>query len=156
MSESILREIREIRQGIFKYVLLYILKDEALHGYGIMKKLKDLGINIKVSTLYTTLKKLEDEGLIEVVEERGKIKVYKVTEKGLKTLEDDEVKEMLKKFTVYIDGLKLLKDVGIDEMINTLKEVVKKANELTPEDKALLAEAVSEFLLKVKPILVRK
>ena len=148
--------MRELGQGMLRYLVLYILKNEELHGYGIMKKMKEFGIDVKISTLYTTLKKLEEEGLIEVVEERGRVKVYRITEKGLKILEKEEVKEMLERISTYAEGIKLLKDVGIDEMIKTLKEVIKKAKELTPDDKALLAEAVSEFLMKVKPIVVKK
>ncbi len=149
-------EMREIGQGVFKYILLYILKNEEMHGYAILKKLRELGVDVKVSTLYTTLKKLEEEGMIEVVEERGRVKVYKITDKGLAVLEREDVKEIVEKFSVYAEGLKLLKDVGIDEMIKTLREVLKKAKELTPDEKAVLAEAVSEFLLKVKPLVVKK
>jgi DNA-binding PadR family transcriptional regulator len=92
-----------------KYVILKVLRDKPMHGYEVMKELEEQTSGCykpSPGTVYPTLQWLEDEGLVESEEKDGK-KVYKITQEGLKfldehksTVEDifDRVDEMIDHF----------------------------------------------------------
>ncbi len=85
----ILKEIVRIR-GMVQYLILYVLRDGPLHGYGIMKKVSELfglGYTPSSGVLYPALKSLMEEGLVEARVE-GRRKIYQITEKGLRVLEE--------------------------------------------------------------------
>jgi len=72
------------------YFILLSLQSEPKHGYAIAKDVENLShgrVKLSVSTLYTTLKRLLDDGWIKLVDELpqgpGKPrKIYEVTKKG--------------------------------------------------------------------------
>jgi DNA-binding PadR family transcriptional regulator len=72
------------------YFILLSLQSEPKHGYAIAKDVQTLSkgrVTLSVSTLYTTLKRLLDDGLIRLLDQvaqgPGKPrKVYEVTRKG--------------------------------------------------------------------------
>lgn len=63
--------------GDTKLNILKTLKKDPSHGYAIAKE-----IDISESYIYRHLNDLKDEGLIEVKEEKGRRKVYRLTESG--------------------------------------------------------------------------
>lgn len=70
------------------FYILLCLREEA-HGYGIVKKTEQLtGGEIKISpgTLYGSLSKMENDGLIRFVREEEKRKIYCTTELGKQVL----------------------------------------------------------------------
>lgn len=70
------------------FYILLCLREEA-HGYGIVKKTEQLtGGEIKLSpgTLYGSLSKMENDGLIRFVREEEKRKIYRITELGEQVL----------------------------------------------------------------------
>src|SRR5690349_4476296 len=72
------------------YFILLSLQSEPKHGYAIVKDVQSLSrkrVTLSVSTLYTTLKRLLDDGWIRLVDEvsqgPGKPrKIYAITKKG--------------------------------------------------------------------------
>jgi DNA-binding PadR family transcriptional regulator len=72
------------------YFILLSLRSGPRHGYAIVKDVQSLSsgrVRLSVSTLYTTLKRLLDDGWIRLLEELpqgpGKPrKVYEITKKG--------------------------------------------------------------------------
>ena len=72
------------------YFILLSLQSEPKHGYAIVKDIQALSkgrVTLSVSTLYTTLKRLLDDGWIklldQVAEGPGKPrKIYEITKKG--------------------------------------------------------------------------
>ncbi len=72
------------------YLILLSLRSEPKHGYAIAKDVQALSqgrVTLSVSTLYTTLKRLLDDGWIRLVDEvpqgPGKPrKIYQITRKG--------------------------------------------------------------------------
>jgi DNA-binding PadR family transcriptional regulator len=72
------------------YFILLSLESEPKHGYAIAKHVESLSkgrVKLSVSTLYTTLRRLLDDGWIRLLEELpqgpGKPrKVYEITKKG--------------------------------------------------------------------------
>jgi PadR family transcriptional regulator PadR len=76
------------------YFILLSLQSEPKHGYAIAKDVQSLSkgrVNLSVSTLYTTLKRLLDDGWIRLLDEAsprpGKPrKTYEITKKGRNVL----------------------------------------------------------------------
>ena len=70
------------------YILLSLLFAER-HGYAIMQYVEELTksrIRLGAGTLYGTLSKMEKGGLIEVVAEADKRKIYQITSFGKEVL----------------------------------------------------------------------
>lgn len=73
-----------------KVRILEELADDSAHGYLLAEKL-----DLSHGYIYTHLKELRDEGMIEVVEEDSDRKIYGLTESGeylLKALTDRDMK----------------------------------------------------------------
>ncbi len=75
------------------YILLALI-DEPLHGYGIIKRVKELSqgmIVLAAGTLYGAIEKLKNQQMIELdhLEDDGKRKVYRLTPQGLAKLNED-------------------------------------------------------------------
>ena len=78
------------------YQVLLALADENRHGYGIIKEVRartDGEMDLETGTLYTALRRLKDEGLIDVVEpgerdaaENDRRRVYSLTPLGTEVL----------------------------------------------------------------------
>lgn len=78
----------EIELGILQMQILWLLSRKSTHGYELMKSLSILkGTSITQGTLYPTLKRLEELGLIKGAEADRKV-VYHITAKGRKTIND--------------------------------------------------------------------
>ena len=75
------------------YILLS-LKDE-MHGYGIMQNVKSLTegrIEMGAGTVYQTLSKLENGGLIVATDEKDRRKLYKITTVGVEILKEEKAR----------------------------------------------------------------
>lgn len=95
-------------------ILLSLLQPR--HGYGIMQIVaeeSDGRINLGPSTVYTVLYKMEQDGLIEVVSEEDRRKVYLIRKEGRYLLEAESKRlESLSKISK-----KLLKETREEEVI---------------------------------------
>lgn len=91
------------------YILLSLLKPR--HGYGIMKYVEELTegeFTIGPATLYTTIKKIQNSGYIELVgESEDRKKIYKLTQKG----EEAILSEIKRRIRMAEQGKKVLKEV---------------------------------------------
>lgn len=78
----------EIEIGLLQMQILWLLDRNSSHGYELMKTLTALkGTRMTQGTLYPTLQRLEELGLIEG-EAAGRKIIYHVTGKGRKALKD--------------------------------------------------------------------
>ena len=71
------------------FYILYCLQ-EPQHGYGISQQVKDMTsgeVVIGAGTMYGTLSKMENDGLIRFYTEEDKRKLYQITELGKEVLE---------------------------------------------------------------------
>ncbi|MBR0271747.1 MAG: PadR family transcriptional regulator [Methanobrevibacter sp.] len=114
--------MKNLSNALIRHIIIYLLKNEELYGYLLMKKIDDFfkpqiekGIMKKIpsSKIYPILNKMEKEGLIRSYESEHnnmKIKVYSSTEKGLKVydLVNLEIKESIER-TIWQDFLKDIK-----------------------------------------------
>ena len=70
------------------FLLLSTLVDN-LHGYGVMQRVAEMTggrVNLGAGTVYTILYKMENDGLIKVVQEIDRRKIYKITSIGMEVL----------------------------------------------------------------------
>jgi DNA-binding PadR family transcriptional regulator len=136
------------RRGIFKGVVLYVLRSRPLSGYEILKELSRLSAGRYVpspGTLYPLLSYLESEGLItarEVYVGRRRKKIYELTLRGeeelAKLLDEEEFRglvQMLESGAAASDLLAAIRDelVYIDEVFD----------EVEGRDEALLEEVLT-------------
>ena len=76
-------------RGMFRYLVLYALREGPAHGYAIMKKISEIvGMDYVPSSgvLYPTLHALEREGFVKSFMD-GRRRVYELTDKGRAELE---------------------------------------------------------------------
>ena len=72
------------------YILLSL--QEERHGYGIMQHVKELThdrIVLGAGTIYQSLSKLEEDGLIVSLKEEDRKKLYLITETGKRILKEE-------------------------------------------------------------------
>jgi len=74
-----------IPRGFLKSYILLLLRDEPLHGYEIMKRIKEKTKFWKPSlgTIYPALHSLAEDGLLKEIDD-GRKKKYMLTRRGLK------------------------------------------------------------------------
>ncbi len=91
---------KEIRAGVYSYLVLSLLREGEMHGYLIRKRLEELGVAPSEGALYDILKSLQKLGLVEGfwVEEKRPRKLYRLTELGREVLKElePEVERVLK------------------------------------------------------------
>ena len=77
------------------FYILFCLR-EPQHGYGISQNVKEMtagAVSISAGTMYGTLSKMENDGLIEFCREEEKRKLYKITALGSEVL-DTEIRRI--------------------------------------------------------------
>ena len=84
---------RELKRGSAELLILALLEDQERHGYDLAQQIErrsDGAISFHVASLYPTLYRLEDNGLVEGrwVEKAGqrRRRYYRLTASGRKTL----------------------------------------------------------------------
>jgi len=77
-----------MERGSIKFFVLMTLRDQPLHGYGIIKAIGDLsGHAPSAGVIYPTLQMLEDQGCVAMNAEDNK-KVYVLTDVGRRFLDE--------------------------------------------------------------------
>jgi len=117
---------KTIVRGLVKPLILWFLLKRTMHGYEILNQLTEMtGQKFSPGTIYPILYQLEEVGLItgewEQKGERRKIKLYKITEKGLNTLR--QFRDIFDKcFDLFFKDL-------ADLSQNIYQKIVKRKNE---------------------------
>lgn len=88
---------REIMKGHLTTIILAVLADGPCHAYGLKKRIEEKSLNVfslPEGTVYPTLHKLEQEGLIQSQEMESKsgrqIRNYQISPRGEKVLEESK------------------------------------------------------------------
>ena len=91
-----------VPRGFLESYILLLLRDESLHGYKIMKKIKEKTKFWKPSlgSIYPALQSLVKKGFIKRVDE-GRKKRYVLTKKGLKLSEEIKDFEQIMNCLLY-------------------------------------------------------
>ncbi|ASJ02602.1 PadR family transcriptional regulator [Thermococcus profundus] len=142
-------------KGHLRILVLKLLAERPLHGYGIMAELeKRYGMpHPSPGTIYPILASLRRAGLIEIASEgKREKKLYRITEKGKEYLKehDYEVKEALEMAESFREFARL----GGRELAEVLKEAFGSVSKLSEEQKAALAKEFEEFAKRVRLILL--
>jgi DNA-binding PadR family transcriptional regulator len=77
--------------GEMRFAILSLLSEGPKHGYQLMKEMEERSGGLyraSAGSVYPTLQRLEDEGLIESARQDGK-RVYRITEAGRHELESN-------------------------------------------------------------------
>jgi len=123
--------IQIVPRGFLESYILLLLKEESLHGYKIMKKIKEKTKFWKPSpgTIYPALHSLTKRGLIKEVKE-GRKKRYILTKKGLKISKEIKNFEQLMREKMS----KILEDIlNIDKLeLEKYFEDAKKKYKASP------------------------
>jgi DNA-binding PadR family transcriptional regulator len=101
---------RDLRRGLLQLMILMLirLKTQEAHGYGLIKLIKDTGIDLKAGTIYALLKRMEKDGLIASIiafdpeaDESGlPKKIYTITEYG-----DEMIDGMVETYSSYHESI---------------------------------------------------
>ncbi|MFW5953534.1 MAG: PadR family transcriptional regulator [Candidatus Natronoplasma sp.] len=98
-----------------QFLILRVVCEESLHGYGIIKKIEELSEGrheIKSGTMYTTLRRMEKKGLLKSEWEESESgpdkRVYSATNEGREHLKRwlemiKERKRMMEKMTSFYE-----------------------------------------------------
>jgi len=132
-------------RSMLRLLVLRLLLEKDMHGYEMMKHLKELSNNTwkpAPSTLYPLLNSLEKEGLIRTVSVEHGVRSgsrirYALTRKGLEELADRSLRAIrgMNKALLYIlEGtLKACRQLGdekcIDEALGIIKDYFKLVHE---------------------------
>lgn len=142
-------------KGQLKILILKMLAEKPMHGYGIMVELeRDYGIpHPSPGTVYPILASLRRSGLIERVGEGKREKrLYRATERGREYLREHE--EELRKVEDLARRFREFADLGGRELGMALKEVFSSLDSLNEEQKKALAREFSDFTKRVRLILL--
>ena len=141
-------------RGMFRHLVLYVLKDGPLHGYGIMKRISELlqsDYTPSPGIVYPTLQMLEDMGLVESRVE-GRRKVYRLTEDGMKVLRENihEVEEFIRRIRHLRS---ILEDLGIIDLLSAIKTIYENLTSIPPETRYKIRNHIQEIIKTLKSII---
>ncbi|ACS33777.1 PadR family transcriptional regulator [Thermococcus gammatolerans] len=141
-------------RGHLKILILKMLSEKPLHGYGIMRELEErYGLpQPSPGTIYPILASLRRSGLIEVIGEGKREKrLYRATEKGRKYIEENsrELEEVLR----TVEKFREFSRLGGVEVGKVLKEAFSSLDGLSEEQKEELAREFKDFVRRVRAIL---
>ncbi|MEM3162560.1 MAG: PadR family transcriptional regulator [Candidatus Bathyarchaeia archaeon] len=104
IETKVLRQMRErIIKSFMDIIIMHELRNGPLSGYDVISLIHNkFNLLVSSGTVYSMLYSLERNGLIEGKWEERK-RVYKLTDKGLKTIEtllnsNDKIKDFITKF----------------------------------------------------------
>jgi len=142
-------------RGYLKLLILHLLEEKPLHGYGIMAELeKRYEIpSPSAGAIYPLLANLKKNKLIEVVEtEKREKKLYRITEKGRGYLQEhqNELKEALEK----VNRFKEFSRLGGRKLFKTIREIMEVLPSLSESQKAEISEEIENFTKRIKLILL--
>ena len=126
------------QRGVFKYIILYYLKDRPSYGYEIIRALEKRFHGFYVpspGTVYPTLQMLEEMGYVTAVEQDGK-RVYTITDEGRRFLaEQGELEEKIKNYEKGWWNAE-----NIDDIRETMREFGRLARLLSVKVRTVNAE----------------
>ncbi len=146
---------RGVFRGYMKLVVLHVLRGQPKHVYGLIKSIEDLvGVRPSTGVIYPVLRSSIREGLVEVESlsvEGREVKVYRLSEKGLKYLElrESDLKEVLR----LAESFKKSRLAGCERLFDLVREIVVSAGRLSDAELMELRKAITEFEARVLEIL---
>ncbi|MBC7110352.1 MAG: PadR family transcriptional regulator [Archaeoglobi archaeon] len=143
-------------RGELELLVLKLLEEGELHGYGMMVEMRRrYGIPApSPGAIYPLLTSLRRRGLIEVAEEGEKEKkLYRISEKGRNYLEahNEELQRALKMVNVFRE----FSELGGSELREVLEELIEKMDTLSDHQKEEISREISSFTRKIRMIILK-
>ncbi|MCD6489082.1 MAG: PadR family transcriptional regulator [Desulfurococcales archaeon] len=146
-----------LRKMLRKYVeVLFLdeLRKHSIHGYGFIELIKNkYGFKPSPSMIYPVLRTLEKMGLVEATEvytgSRKSI-VYKITEAGIKYLEDNT--ELLQQARKHEKKIILARKAGLFNLLRTAKVLFERIDQLSEEELERIRRAAENFMREVEDL----
>ncbi|NPA99775.1 MAG: PadR family transcriptional regulator [Crenarchaeota archaeon] len=156
-AEKLAEARRHIMKRLIRLLILKILSNREAHGYAIIKELeKLLGYRVSSGVVYPHLKRLVREEIIEAIEiYRGnkKIKIYRLTERGRRYVED-HIKDIEEAYQIA-RRLRKFFNIGGRELVQVLKKLFENIEKLSEEDLSKIRDILRETSRQIENI-VRK
>lgn len=155
LSEELFPHPRMLR-GFFKFFVLYVLKDEPLHGYGVMQRIEEIlhgQYTPSPGIVYPTLQLLEDMGYVKPLFAEGK-KLYSITEEGRRALEEnmDKVREAIESTARF---KKFIHDLYGFELLNAVRLLFKSIPSLGDEKVSQIRSLILDFTRRLLEVVGR-
>ncbi len=132
-------------------IILDILRENPLHGYAIGEKIEEIyGVERPSSGLiYPILSSLQRNHLVKIYRrgERDK-KIYEITPRGLRYLEVHN--EEVQRSKDFLRRLGEFHRMGGHQLMDVIKLLIEKMDELSPEDKRKISELISDDSRKIR------
>jgi DNA-binding PadR family transcriptional regulator len=142
-------------RGALRLLILYVLSRGPMHGYEIMKEFEKLfGRAPGPGALYPQLRYLRQKGLVDLeITYKGsrKLKIYKITNEGLKFLEKNS--EELEKILEHIKSAKAILDLGLRRVADDITKVIDLYPRLSPSDREKLSGILRRFSRELEEII---
>lgn len=139
-------------KGFFRLLVLNAIREEPLHGYEIMKRIGDElgGHPPSPGIIYPTLQFLENKGLVKS-EKYGKRIVYRITEEGIRYLEENRNK--LRCFMEKADRMKVIRKMVPHDIFPLLEELASRYDRMTDEQRDEVRRAFWRLIQDLSRIL---
>ncbi len=132
-------------------IILDILRNEKLHGYGIAERIEEIyGIERPSSGLiYPILSSLQRNRLVRICK-RGtrEKKIYEITPRGLSYLEEHA--EEVKRSKEFLRRLGEFHRIGGHELMESIKLLITEMDSLDEEDRKKLGEILKNTARKIR------
>jgi DNA-binding PadR family transcriptional regulator len=145
-----------------RFGILGLLADEPLHGYEVKQRFENMlggTWDVNIGSVYQMLQRLERDGLVEPLGERGDRgkQAYKVTEAGTSALaewlEEQESEPQLLREDIYVKLLLLARhaDGAAPRLLNRQRRVyLQRLRDLADQEKAAREQGRLELALLFK------
>lgn len=148
MNTSLKKMIRRYIEVLF----LDELRKHSIHGYGFIEYIRDrYGFKPSSSMIYPILRTLKKKGLVEATEvytgSRKSI-VYRITEAGIKYLEDNI--ELLQQARRYERKIILARKTGLFNLLRTVKVLFDRIDQLSKEELERIRRTVENFMREIE------
>lgn len=147
--------MRPVDKGVAKAFVLKILMDGSVHGYEIMRRIKEVtGFAPSPGHIYTLLRKLEKEGLVDVsVSYIGgrKIKTYRLSDKGRRFLEDN--KALLTAANMYVNRFRKAKEVELHKLFEVIHSIFESLDKMPSDKMRDVRDAIESFTRRINEII---
>lgn len=146
------------RRGFVQLAILQLLKEEAMHGYQIMKELEERSeghYTASAGTIYPALQELLDKNMVALQLESDK-KVYSINENGRKHLEQfeiNEVQDFWLKWREKVIWKNSSEAIGLHTALEQWEIELRKAMKLSrgkPEKALQLTALINEMVERIK------
>ena len=141
----------KFRKENIRLIVLDILREKELHGYGIAEEIENkYGVKRpSPGLIYPLLSSLKKKGYVEIVkEEKRDKKTYRITQTGMSYLE--EKKEELENARRILSSFGEFQKLGGRELMEVIRILIDSMNDLDDKEKEKIGKILRNSAKKLK------